>query len=76
MAKVIDQMFAFVVIDTDGDEGIPAFSHGGMVWPLVGGDVDRIESLMERAREIAKASGKPMKIYRYSVREQIGEVNP
>jgi hypothetical protein len=74
--KRIDEMYAFVVVDGDGDETIPAFSNGAFLLPLVGADMDRVNSLMDVARQLSKQSGKPMKIYRFTTREQIGEVNP
>ena len=74
--KVIDQMFAFVVIDEDGDESVPAILNKNTWLPLVGADLSRIESLMEPAQVAATQLGKPIKIYRFSVREEIGEVKP
>jgi hypothetical protein len=74
--KTIDQMFAFVVIDENGDEGIPAISMGPWFMAMVGADMDRIDSLMPEAQQICNLSGKPMKIVRFSQIEQIGEVNP
>lgn len=73
---VIDAMYAFVVIDENGDEGIPAVLNHGAWLPLVGGDTARVESLMDHARQIAQHTGRSMKIYRFTNREQIGEVNP
>ncbi len=41
----IDQMFAFIVLDEDGTEGIPAVEHGEHLVPLVGADMARVSSL-------------------------------
>jgi hypothetical protein len=74
--KKIDEMYAFVAVDEDGDEGIPAFSNGQWLLPLVGADMDRVKSLMQVAQEMANQSQRPLKILRFSQTEQIGEVNP
>ena len=75
--KKVDEMYVFVVEGSDGDEGIPAFMDGSMMLPLIGCDMDRVQSLTGIAQMMANASGKPMKIYKFSgAREQIGEINP
>jgi hypothetical protein len=45
--KTIDRLYAWVVTEADGGEGVPAIGpHGdGLIMPLVGSDLDRIESL-------------------------------
>lgn len=54
MPLKIDQMFAFVSVDENGDEGICAFCHDGTWHPMVGADWDRIQSLKPAAEKIAK----------------------
>ena len=52
MPKKITEMFAFVVVGDDGDEGIPAIQMGDLMMPLVGADMERIDSLRPQADEI------------------------
>ncbi len=69
-------MFAFIVEEADGGEGVPGFSSRGVMWPLVGADLERIESMRGAAQHIANESRKPMKIVKFTAMEQIGEINP
>lgn len=75
---LITEMFAFVISDkSPEDEGIPAFEGpGGMAMPMVGADLTRIADLMPLAQDIADRSGKQVRIYRFSQKRMIGEVNP
>jgi hypothetical protein len=58
MPKKITELYAFVVTCADGDEGIMAFKSGDITWmPMIGADLDRIESLRRIADAIAKETG-------------------
>lgn len=73
----ITEMFCFAVSDKDNDdEGVPAVPSPLGPMPLVGADVSRIDSLMSRAQMVADELGRPLRIYKFSHREQIGEVTP
>jgi hypothetical protein len=66
----IEEMFAFTCIDTNDVEGIisvhtPALGN----MPLVGADMERIESLRPHAELAARASGQPVKLVKFSHRE-------
>jgi hypothetical protein len=63
----IEQMYAFVTIDKDGDEGI----IDGSWMPLVGADMARVEKLRPIARNIARADGREVRLIRFSVREEL-----
>lgn len=73
----IAEMFAFVTEDTGPeDEGIVAMGIGGMLMPLVGADLERTQSLMPHAQGIADQTGKQIRIYKFTGREQIGTIEP
>ncbi len=66
----IDQMFAFIVVDDDGTEGIPAFlAPGGTAMPMVGADMARVESLRPIARRMARELKKPVTLCKFTTRE-------
>lgn len=67
----IDEMFAFIVVDDDGTEGIPATYLGNTLYPLVGADMKRVESLRPAAEDYARSSGKPVRLVRFSTREEL-----
>lgn len=72
----IDEMFVFIASDSDG-EGIPAFSTpSGLMMPLVCADKARVDSLRERAKQMAKQSGNRITLVRFSVREDLEVIEP
>ena len=73
----IDEMYAFTQVDpADNTEGIIAF-HAGSGWmPMVGADMERVQYLRPRAQEVANATGTPVKVLRFSVREEVAEIRP
>lgn len=71
----INELFAFIAEDGEG-EGLAAFMTPTGWMPMVGADPARIESLKERAREVAKLSGKRIRLCRYSVREELEVIEP
>lgn len=73
----ITEMYCFAAYDKDeNDEGIPSIMTVFGPFPLFGADVDRIETVMPKAQEFADATGKSLRIYKFTQKEQIGEVNP
>lgn len=69
----IEEMFAFVAVD-DGIEGIVGINTPSGWAPLVGADMKRVDSLIPLAREIAKKSGKEIRLLKFSEREDLGIV--
>lgn len=68
----ITEVFAFVVTDQDeDDEGIMGMQTPMGWMPFVGGDMARVASLREAADTICAQLGKPYRILRFSVREDI-----
>ena len=74
--KRITEVIAFVALDSDGDEGIPAFWDGRLMLPLIAADSHRVESLLPIARRIAEETGIEIQVLRFTVREQIDVLNP
>jgi hypothetical protein len=76
MKKRIDAMFAFVAEDADG-EGFCAFRDSdGSSFPLVGADVARLDEMRRVAQAIADGSGRPIRLLRFSVREEVEAIEP
>ncbi len=70
----IDSMFAFICLDDDGTEGIPAFmTPGGIAMPMVGADLQRVDSLRPIARQMVEA-GKKITLVKFSHRETLEEI--
>jgi hypothetical protein len=71
----IDELYAFITSDADG-EGLPAFSHNGFMLPMVCADKARVDALRAKAKEIAAKSGNKITLCRFSVREEIEVIEP
>lgn len=72
MGFVVNELYAFVCVDEDGDEGVLAATMGETLLPLVGADLERVTSLVPIADNISDAAGLPYKLLRF---ELAGEVN-
>jgi len=68
----IEEMFAFVAEDEDG-EGIMGFKMpgGGTLMPMVGADMARVKSLYPIAEHVSKLTGKSFRVLKFSTREDI-----
>lgn len=74
----ITEMFAFVAVDPDTDiEGVCAFRSWRHGWvPMVGADPARVDQLRPQAQEIARATGQPVTVLRFTVRETVETIEP
>ncbi len=73
----IEALFAFISVDEGPeDEGIVAARMGNMWMPLVGADMDRIDSLRPLAESVARLTGKKIVMAKFSVREDMEEILP
>ena len=73
----ISEMFAFIAEDTGPeDEGVAAVMVGNVMLPLVGADMARVASLRPVARSIASASGKTVRLVKFSLREELETLAP
>ena len=68
---IIDEMFAFVTEERPGDEGVMGFLSGaqGQWIPLVGADMERIESLRSMAMGIAQSMNLPLRLKKFKLVE-------
>lgn len=71
----ITEIYTFIADDESG-EGIPAYLLGDVMFPLVGADKARVDSLREMAQRIANAEGKQLKLARFTMREELEVITP
>jgi hypothetical protein len=72
--QTIERLYAWVATEADGGEGVCAMSMpDGMMMPLVGADMARIESLRAHARSVAVASGCPVRLVEFATRRVLRE---
>lgn len=64
----IESVFAFVVVDDDGTEGVPAIMVDGVTYPLMGADLAMVEQLRPQARRVARQTGKAVALVHFSRR--------
>lgn len=73
----IESMFAFVMVDDDGTEGIPAFRDPlGTAMPLVGADMAMVEKLRPVAQAFATSHGKAVTLVHFTQRAEIEVLEP
>ena len=73
---IIEEIFAFIVLESPGEEGVPAFMAGDTFLPLFASDPTRIESLRPIAKRMAAQIGKQITLCKFSVREEIEVIEP
>jgi hypothetical protein len=71
----INQLFAFVIVDDDGTEGVPALLIDGTWMPLMGADMARVDSLKAIVEASPQFKGKRVTIQRFGDRETIGTID-
>lgn len=69
--KVIHHLYAFVAVDSDGDEGIMAFQHGGGWMPMVGANMERVDQLRPIAAVVGAQLGVSHRLLRFTNREEL-----
>lgn len=74
--KKIDEMFAWIVTEPDGGEGIPALHTASGALPMVGADRARVESLRPHAQGVAAQLGLPLRLVRFHDMEIIEQFEP
>ena len=75
----IERIFAFLIVDEDeGIEGIPAFldPRTGMMMPMVGADMARMESLKQAAVDIADGADSQVVLAVFEQRTEIERYLP
>jgi hypothetical protein len=73
----IDQIWAFLSLD-DGGEGVVAapIGPGAMTVPLIAADKRRVDSLIPIAKRMATLFGKPVRLAKFSKREDVEIYQP
>jgi len=74
MGFVVDELFAFVSIDEDGDEGVIAvqLTTSDTMMPLVAADLMRVQEMIPFAEAIREQTGHTYKLKHFTL---LGEVS-
>lgn len=72
--KLINEIYAFIAEDPKEEGVIGANLMPGMFMPFVGADKARMESLRPYAEEIARKSGKTIRLVKFSNREVLDTI--
>lgn len=73
---VIRQVWAFLAVHADGDEGVIAERVGEHWIPFMAADKTRLEQLSRRARDLGKEHGKVVRLVRFDVRTEVETFYP
>ena len=64
--KKVTEIWAWIVTEADGSEGVPAMIASGQIAPMLGADEERVRSYEAMARSCARGAGLPLKLMRFS----------
>lgn len=67
----IQTLHAFIATEADGTEGVIGAHINGMMMPFVAADPVRVDALRDRARDIARASGRPVVLAKFEIRTDL-----
>jgi hypothetical protein len=72
----INEIWAYISVDNEGNEGICAFlsNTSGAMMPMVCADRERVEQLRPIAKQLAKISPYPIKLVKFSLREDVEQI--
>jgi hypothetical protein len=69
--QAIETLYAWIVTEPDGGEGVASAQLGEIHMALVGADMDRMKSLREFAEMIRRATGYPVRLVRFGSRDDL-----
>lgn len=74
----IEVLYAYLSVDEAGDEGLCGYvPKGGGPWtPMIGADWKRVQSLKGIARELARESGRAIRLAIFGTREDLEVIQP
>lgn len=72
----VDQLYAFVIDDENGDEGLMAILRGDKWMPLVGADVRRMKVMEPYAQGIANQMGRTVRVLLFEKRREVKTIEP
>lgn len=72
----ITQVFAWCIVDSDDQEGIPAFRGPQGPMPMVAADRQRMQSLRPIAEHIASTHGRRVVLKRFVLTEEVEVIDP
>lgn len=72
----IKELWAYVATESDGTEGVCGWRTSSGMVPLIGADKERVVSMRPRAADVARQSGVPIKLVKFSTREDIETIEP
>lgn len=74
--KEINEIYAFFLTDAKDREILAAVKKGNDYVPLIAANKTRLKVLQPLAKQLADSSGMPIKLVRYTGREEINVIAP
>lgn len=71
MSFRITELWAFVAVGDDDEDGVIAFLSEAGWMPMVMADKARLDSIRWKAEEVAKTSGKTVRLVHFSNRQDV-----
>lgn len=72
----IEKLYCFMIIDKDGDEGICGFKTDEGWMPMVGADLERMDSIEIIAKSIANSMNETIFLLEFTDRKEIKQIKP
>lgn len=72
----ISSLWAWTMIGDDDEEGLPTMIDDGVPMPMIASDRVRLDALRPLAAELARASGRPIRLRRFDFAEDVEAIEP
>lgn len=72
----VNEIYAYISFDSDGNEGVCAFMSGNTMLPMIAADPARLEQLEPIAKKLARLSPHPIELIKFSAREKVRQIEP
>jgi hypothetical protein len=77
MPLVIEKLYAWIMLDEDGDEAVPAMEIADTGWmPMIGSNQARVESLRPIVQQMVDARGVKAVLKVFGTGVTIDDINP
>jgi hypothetical protein len=76
LGYVVRDIYVYLAVHEDGDEGVVAMRMGSAWIPLVAADPIRLAQLRPIAEATARTTGKSIRLVRFTTREEVETIDP
>lgn len=75
-ARTLEDVYAWLVVDADGNEAVASIHYADITVPLMNADARRLRRFIPEVRKAARETGAPARLVRFTRAEVMYEAEP